>query len=291
MNGVRAWGVVLACAAVATSGTLHAQTRTPTSKEPQGKPRIERNNETSPCFYGLFGRTPGKPSCYLDERSLAIALAWEKGLDERGVALDAAARAKKFAEMEAWLRRLAGTFRIDGTYRNHGGTTQVLGSAKCSSVGDGAGVSCAITAKWQSPKENFKEPEFDKALYNAMQPLIVHLGINPDTFKIRATLMESRALKMYGFLIGDEVAFGGESLHEYDPSKPLVPNIWAGSLISIRPDDVIGMRFAVVPTSIPYQLRGSGMLNGQIILNRGIEFNLQLHREPPGTPDSKRASP
>lgn len=282
MNRDRAL-VLLTSAAIVASGTIHAQARTPAPKAPRLEPRIARKiDSTDRCnVAGLLGQDQGATSCYASDRSRAAALAWSRGLDEHGIPLDAGARTRKLTEMESWLRRLAGTFRIEGTYKNHGGTSQLHGTAKCSSIGSGPGTSCIVTATWKAPRESFKNPEFDKALYNAMQSLGIILGIDPAASQIRGTLTDYRALKIRGFLVDDEVAFSGESLFEHDAANPLVPNSWAASLIAIQPDGGVDMRFAMVPTSVDYRIQGSGMLRGQILLNRGIEFRMRLLRVGP----------
>ncbi len=88
--------------------------------------------------------------------------------------------------MELWLRRLAGKFRIDGTYENSGGTSKVGGIAECVSIGTGAGVHCVISAKWIAPEESHKNPGSDDVLYKAMKRLVIVYGIDPDALAIRA---------------------------------------------------------------------------------------------------------
>jgi hypothetical protein len=205
-----------------------------------------------------------------------VALAWAKGLDEHGDPLDPGARAQKLTEMEDWLRRLAGTFRLEGTYRNHGGSSPVLGTAKCLGLGHGPGLSCLITATWKAPREGYKDPAFDNGLYAAMQPLVLVFGIDPDASQIRATLMEQRALKMRGFLMEDEVALSGELM----TMDPLVPFTWDSSLIAIKPAGDVDIKFAVQPTDTRYMLEGLRLGFGQPVPKQlWIEFDLQLLRE------------
>ena len=83
----------------------------------------------------------------------------KKGKEES--VLDDAARASKLAEMEAWLRRLVGRFRIEGRIEQPmliagaGGrpvpvtqTGKITGIADCVGIGDGPGVHCVLNATW-----------------------------------------------------------------------------------------------------------------------------------------------
>lgn len=272
MSLSRAWCVLMTCAVMAASSALHAQARAPASKAPRIEPRIEKKKEAIPCG------VPGE-SCLASVRSRAVALSWAKGLDEHGTPLDAGARTRKLAEMDSWLRRLAGTFRIEGTYRNLGGRSQVSGSTTCSFIGAGPGLSCAITAAWKAPKESAKDPEFDKALHDAMQSLVILFGIDPDASQIRATMMDYRALQIRGFLMDDEVALSGESM-ETSASIPLLPYSWASSLIAVRSNGDVGMKFAVFPTSTRYLMAGMGISRGDYLPNSWIELDMRLHRVP-----------
>lgn len=279
MNRPRTWCALLACTAMAASGALHAQARPSVPKTPRIEPRVEKKPVIRPCGTG--------PECPADARSRAAAMAWANGLDEHGAPLDAGARTRKRAEMESWLRRLAGTFRIEGTYRNHGGKSPVLGTVKCLGVGDGPGVTCVISATWKAPKESVKDPEFDKALYDAMQSLVVFLGIDPDASRIRATLMDYRASRAHGFLIDDGVALS----NAIPTSMSLVRHSWSSSFIAIQPGGNLDMKLLVYPTSTQYELAGIRALALGSVPNPWIEFDMQLHREPLVDSDRAGTSP
>jgi hypothetical protein len=265
MNPLRVWCFLLGGAAVLASGPLHAQARAPVSKAP----RIEKK-EINPCAI--------RSACPVSPRSRAIALAWESGLDEHGVPLDASARSRKLAESEIWLRRLAGTFRIEGTYTNYGGASPVRGTAKCDGVGEGPGVSCVITATWKPAKESVKDPQFDKDLLEAMQALFLRFGMDPSTSQVRVTLMDFRAVKMRGVLIDDAVAFSGRS--GSGGVGAILRYTMASSVVAIEPGGDVAMRLRVQPTSTPYIVGGLRNSMGRIEPTLWHEFDLQLHREP-----------
>lgn len=265
MKPLRAGTVLLTCAAMAMSSALHAQARAPVKKAPP----IEKQ-QIKPC-------TVSTVSCLVGARERAVALTWAKGLDEQGMPLDASARARKSDEMKSWLRRLAGRYRIEGTYTNLGGSSQVLGSAQCLAVGEGPGVSCAITAAWKAPTASVNLPQMDKALYDAMQPLVIHYGIDPDTSRIRATVMDHSATKMQGFLIDDGVAMRWGSL---GGSANIVQYSWGSTLVTIKPDGDVNMKFGVAPSSTPYHVAALKRQISRPSTNLEIEFDMQLHREP-----------
>lgn len=223
----------------------------------------------------LLHREPGSQK---GEPSGVSSPTWAKGEDEHGAPLDAGARGRKRAEADSWLRRLAGTFLIEGTYRNRGGKSPVRGTARCIGIGDGPGMSCEIAATWKAPKESVKDPALDQALYDAMQPLVIHFGIDPDTSQVRATLLDYRASKTHGALIGDKLVFDGKAVSD----EMLVRYSWLSSVVAIRPDDNVEMKLVVHPTSTQYTVAGLRLLAQGAVQNPGIDFDMQLHRQPPG---------
>lgn len=229
--------------------------------------------------------------CLARIRSTEFAKAWKSGVDEQGVQLDAAMRARKQTEMEVWLRRLRGSYRVEGTYSNSGGSQPVRGTANCLGVGDGSAAPCVITATWKAPKETIKDVELDRALYRALQGLVIMLGIDADASRIRVALMDYRAVRMSGYLIDGVAVFDGETTmyvflpnpREPTPRNPLVPYFWNNLLVAANPDGEVVIKMKVAFADGEKFLSAPAMRSQQ--RNMAIEFDLHLHREPSPAPD------
>lgn len=268
MNYRRAWAVLLTCTAVLASSALRAQTSLPA-------PRMsiaQNKQDATPCPRD-DGGTAWHTICAWEVRATAVSLAWEKGLDLSGVKLDAAARARKITEMEAWLDRLVGQYRVEGTYLNTGGIGPVAGTANCRHV-VGPGVQCEITATVKHPAEPSKNPPFDQAITDGMRPLIILFGIDPDTQQIKAGLVDSRAMEVTGRLIDDAVLLtvqGGRPFAvTFTPDSRLVWYAWYQSLITLQPGGGLDMKFTILGGAIRLSVAPT---------RPWTEFDLQLHRE------------
>jgi hypothetical protein len=266
---MRAWIVLLACTGLPASGALCAQSSIPAPR----LPIAQNKQDATPCPRD-DGGTAWHTICAWEVRSTAVSLAWEKGLDQNGVKLDAAARAKKITEMEAWLQRLVGRYRVAGTYLNTGGIGPVTGTAICRHVVDGPGVQCEITATVKHPGEPAKNPPFDQAITDGMRPLIMLFGIDPDSQQIRAGLVDSRATEANGRLIDDAVLLtvqGGRPFAvTFTPDSRLVWYAWYQSLITLQPGGGLDMKFTIL---------GGAIRRSVAPARPWTEFDLQLHRE------------
>jgi hypothetical protein len=271
MNYARAWILLLGCTAMLASGALRAQASLPAPRM-----QIARNmQDATPCPRD-DGGTAWHTICAWQVRSTAVSLAWENGLDLNGVKLDAAARARKVKEMEAWLKRLVGQYRVEGTYLNTGGIGKVTGTATCRHVAGGPGVQCEITAAVKHPSESAKNPQFDAAITDGMRPLIILLGIDSETQQIKAGLMDSRAMETNGRLIDDAVLLtvqGGRPFAvTFTPDSRLVWYAWYQSLISLQPGGGLDMKFTILGGAIRLSVAPT---------RPWTEFDLQLHPEAP----------
>lgn len=130
--------------------------------------------------------------------------------------LDESARASKHAQQAAWLGRLVGRFRVQGSAERmaavgiEAGGSQpipgisirtllvrdISGVADCAAVGTGAGVQCFINAIWPTiePLEGSAlqrtmapAPASEQAM--VLRPAVMVLGLNPDTAEIRASMV------------------------------------------------------------------------------------------------------
>lgn len=197
-------------------------------------------------------------------------------------------RARKLTEMQVWLRRLGGIYRIEGTYSNTGGSSPIQGAAKCLGVGDGPAAPCVITATWKAPKEAYKDVELDRALYRALQGLVIMLGVDADASRIRTALIDHRAVRMSSFLVDGVAVFDGETTQlVFPPTRdwpstrnPLVPYFWSNLLVAANPGGEVVIKMQVSFAD------GINWLGATIMSQRHknvIEFDLHLHREsPPG---------
>jgi hypothetical protein len=271
MNCRRAWTVLLTCTAMLASGELFAQASLPAPRLPVA----QNKQDATPCPRD-DGGTAWHTICAWEVRSTAVSLAWEKGLDLNGVKLDAAARARKITEMEAWLKRLVGKYRVEGTYLNTGGIGPVAGTANCRHVIDGPGVQCEVTATVKHPGEPAKNPPFDQAITDGMRPLIILFGIDPDTQQIKAGLVDSRATETTGRLIDDAVLLtvqGGRPFAvTFTPDSRLVWYAWYQSLIALQPGGGLDMKFTIL---------GGAIRRSVAPARPWTEFDLQLLRETP----------
>lgn len=272
MNCKQVRCLLLAGVAMWTNGAVQAQPRNASPQAPRNEPATPQHASVDPC--------DGHP-CFASARARAVADAWSNGFDANGIPLDETARREKLAEVESWLPRLVGTFRIEGTYTNRGGRSEIQGTSRCLGLGDGPGVTCLINASWKAPREAIKSPAFDSALSNAMQSLVLVLGMDPDSAQVRASLMDQRATKTHGVLVDGEVTFIGE----HKTGAPLVDYTWESAFVAVHPDGGVAMKFAVRPTEARYTLEGLRLEYLQSARDSSpktwVEFDMRLLREPP----------
>jgi hypothetical protein len=158
--------------------------------------------------------------------------------------LDDATRLARIAEMQAWLRRLPGRYRIDGHVETPGQVTvqavgaggamndqsmgtllegKVSGVVDCASVGDGVGLNCIINASWPVIDVDVaamnSQPTLSEML-NTLRPAMLNIGLNRDPPGIRAQLVTD-----------DSIA-----------------HVWAGKLVenAVRADRLTGCKDAAL---------------------------------------------
>ncbi len=147
-----------------------------------------------------------------------------------------AARAKKLAELSAWLKRLVGRFHYEGYmvlftgagcrgcgdiggYLRIGDlyylSRAVTGVGDCKAFGTGPGVHCAISVPWPAPAA-IVLPVGGRGSVNvrpwpgpSLDPAMILYGIDPDSLAIRMLVVDghSIALSMLGVLQGDTATF------------------------------------------------------------------------------------
>jgi hypothetical protein len=134
--------------------------------------------------------------------------------------MDEATRELRLQEMDAWLRRLPGRYRIKGEVifapeSPEPQSGSVEGIADCSSVGDGPGVNCIINAKWpflpyDQPPTNIR-PSITEYL-NTMRPSVLVFGMSLDPPRVVSLMVmgDSVVLDWSGRLKRDTVSQGAD---------------------------------------------------------------------------------
>lgn len=133
-------------------------------------------------------------------RSELFELQRTRALEE---VFDDATHATKLAELQTWIRRIPGRFRIEGRVERPGPggpvRGKVSGIADCAGVGEGAGVQCIFNAMWpviDSPDLPFAalmngpipRPSPSEAL-RTFRPAVLALGLDPALSEVRALLV------------------------------------------------------------------------------------------------------
>ncbi len=116
--------------------------------------------------------------------------------------LDEATRRARIAELETWLTRLPGRFRIKGRiektlYNPTTGEARLLGDdvtgiADCVSVGEGVAVKCILNASWPNidiDVADIGSRPTDSESLKTLQPGVLFLGLNLDPPGIRSMLV------------------------------------------------------------------------------------------------------
>jgi hypothetical protein len=218
---------LLPAAAMLTGAAAHAQARGPSAQEVQqtGQDVGSSARDWTPYLDELARETG------IDREELASGLSWspETGFvlqrgDEKiplgmlgppaPAALDAATRASKNLEHQAWLARLVGRFRLRGRVEKRGTVAiaivgqrneyaettlggDVSGIADCTAIGAGAGVHCFINATWPVIEPIPPGPALQAMMgpppaserVMLFTPAAILLGLNPDTAEIRASMV------------------------------------------------------------------------------------------------------
>lgn len=145
--------------------------------------------------------------------------------------------ASRLADMDAFLRRLPGRFRIEGEIERYmgigirtggpriEGTAATLsdkfsGEADCRQIGEGAGVNCIISASWRAFDVNHQANAFAPMTsrrrhkptpveeLNTLKPAVLLLGLDTDPPGIRAVMVASdtKTNEWVGKLEGDRAS-------------------------------------------------------------------------------------
>lgn len=216
----------------------------------------------------------------------------EQELDEqdRIALLDPAVHASRTAELEVFLRRLSGRFRIDGEITSSAPvalrtgvpeipvvtmpgtrTGAVTGIADCIAIGDGVGVNCIFSASWPIIDNRMRMPfpagsRLDLLANHSlaaseqlqtMRPAVLVIGLTADPLRVRAMMVTADTLSYNwsGKLEGDSA-----KLKAPIPSCFFVVRCYLALEILARPDSEV----------VSFILQGGG----------ATTVTLTMHREP-----------
>lgn len=224
MKSAPAVALFLAFAAVGASAALHAQARGPAT-------RAVRSNE--------------------------------QNVERPPMVVDEAARARRVSEMEAWLGRLVGRFRVDAKLVTIGGSDRIRGTATCSRFGDGQGARCVIQGIHRQKAQRDR----------GTLPLL-YFGINPDALEIQIVVVALEQVSaLSGVLEGDTVHFSDN----WNVCHKIWTSCWMADEITARPSGEIFVKMAEDDW-----LQG---IRAPVLLRSGhsLELEMNLNREPPGT--------
>jgi hypothetical protein len=124
---------------------------------------------------------------------------------------DPAVRARKFAELEAWLRRIPGRFRIEGLiekpefrFEAQAYTVvdgKVTGVADCRAIGEGVGVHCILNATWPIIESGVAPvaghpppPPPPSEMLRTFSPAMLLIGMSQDPPGIQAEMVNADSL-------------------------------------------------------------------------------------------------
>jgi hypothetical protein len=181
-----AYLMLVAIAAVLVPVLSRAQAHGPTAQE------VQANGQDIP------GARERRQQIWAERAQLAVA--------EQQASLDETTRTARLAELDTWLRRLPGRFRIDGRIDllmqpNAVRTRDFDGVADCKEIGDGVGLHCILNAKWpvieDQPSMVAMGPTPKKtpsAQLDTMQPAVLVLGLDLGRPGIRAMMVNADSI-------------------------------------------------------------------------------------------------
>lgn len=128
----------------------------------------------------------------------------------------AVARATKLADLDIWLRRLAGQFSYEGI--KDPGTESARGNGNCIGIGTGPGVQCMI---YVSVPSTHGDPGLA-----TMEPAVMLYGVDTNAAGIRSMRINSKGIPetALGFLKGNMAVFklGCVNVAEWPPCRRFV---------------------------------------------------------------------
>lgn len=166
--------------------------------------------------------------------------------------LDAASRARKMPEIEAWLGRLVGRFQVDVKWTTASGTQKYQRPATCNAIGDGLGVRCVV---------------------GGTELPLLFFGFDPDTMEIQVIVVsEFQPAARTGVLAANTVGF---STDNWKVCHKVYTVCWTVAEVTATPTAEIFMKLHIDEW-------GQGRKN-PLYLKSGhtADVELRFHRELP----------
>lgn len=110
-------------------------------------------------------------------------------------------RESRLPELNAWMRRLDGRFRLGGEvkvwWEGRYLISEVSGVADCAAIGEGPGMQCFFNADWPitDPRKSSRAPfgmieaPFPTEALRTFNPAVLVLGVDPKLLEVRAMLV------------------------------------------------------------------------------------------------------
>lgn len=165
------------------------------------------------------------------------------------------------AELQSFLRRLPGRFRIEGQIEgdvaynvqaqiNVLQSAKITGVADCRGIGDGVGIDCMINATWPAMDgavSGIRDAESRSQVLNVFRPAVLVLGIDPDPnwLRVRTLLVTADGFSHggLGYLAGDTIRAHRSGSECFRPQPPLHSPCFMGIDVAAGPDSsVVALR-------------------------------------------------
>jgi hypothetical protein len=102
------------------------------------------------------------------------------------------------ADMDVWLRRLVGNYKLDGAANSFAcpsACSGVKGKVDCIAIGTGPGVQCVLNATWQE----YWDMRGNPTLVDYLDPSMMLFGVDPGRSAINMLLVNDKGLPEGGF--------------------------------------------------------------------------------------------
>ncbi len=106
-----------------------------------------------------------------------------------------ARRVQMAADMDVWLRKLEGRFRIEGVFYRDGDEANALharGMEDCITIGPGAGMQCVINVLWD--EDYGADGQSGQTGVSSLAPAMIEYGLDPVASKIRSLQVDNQSL-------------------------------------------------------------------------------------------------
>jgi hypothetical protein len=106
-----------------------------------------------------------------------------------------ARRVQMATDMDVWLRRLEGRFRIEGVFYRDGeeaDARHAKGMEDCVTIGPGAGMQCVINVIWD--EDYGADGQSGQTGVSALAPAMIEYGFDPVASRIRSLQVDNQSL-------------------------------------------------------------------------------------------------